>query len=740
MSSPVATEIVLKPSPSRPGPAPSSGGELPALLEAWGLRLLACGASVALLVCMLILPSGPSESDETRSWLLAFAVALPGGMALAAYHARLLARAAPAATARALAMGAGLLLLAFALRRAGAGDRFHHALLALAAVAALLAPMFAARLWRDPDDRAAGPYRAFALACLAVLVLLFVPSPALRPAPLLAALVLAALALPVLRLRLPFSVGARRGLDAAICVVIALVVIQLPEIVPYAPDLTLHHGFFLGPANDVLHGRAAIGDSWSQYGVGLIDFLGLAFSVIPIGFGTLALIVTGLATAQYLCVYGTLRLAGLGQLLAVATIAVAALGNLFSTIEFYAVFPSDTALRFGLPYLIVLSAVIGARYPANAGATRVAILGVLATGAVWSFEAFVYCGATYGALALVEALYAREHVLRRLLRAALLGLAVGAIAVLLFSLLTLLLDGHLRWTPYFEYLRLYSVSSYSTLPIVFFSAGPLMAAAIFLSAMSLLWLARYRPYTLTPPIRAALAGFTGFAIATFTYYLGRSHPNNLLVLLVPLVALGGLWSQVLLSAPTARWRLTLAGPLLLAAAMIAVAGLPSVKAKWRATALGLSVPRQGGSLRLSLEQLAENPVFDPRAPAAAALLDDLPASEPVAVVTEPELTTEVLMRAGRDNLLPVSNPREDDLIDSSDGRVLAAIRGLPAGTLLLTSPPPPPGALSPTSEPSEFTELQQRALGALHRRFGFQLVRRTPASIELVRLIPKSGG
>ena len=700
--------------------------------------MLACGALAVLLVCLLILPSGPSESDETRSWLLAFAIALPGGMALAAYQARLLASAAPATTARALAAGVGLLTFAFALRRAGAGDHLHHALIAAAAAAALVAPLLAARRRGERGDRE--PYRAFTLVCLAVLGLLFVPAPALRPLPLLGALVLVALALPVLRLRLPLSIRAGRALDAAVCVVIALVVVQLPTISAFAPNLIHHHGFFLGPANDVLHGRAVIAGSWSQYGVGLIDSLGLAFTVIPIGYGTLALILTVLVTAQYLCVYGTLRLAGLGQILAALTVAVAALGNLFSTVEFYSVYPSDTALRFGLPYLIILAAVVGARYPARARAARAAILGVLALSAVWSFEAFVYCGATYGALVLVEAIGAGDGVLRRVLRRALPALAVSAAAVLLFSLLTLLFAGSLHWGPYLEYLRLYSVQDLSALPIVFFSAGPLMAAAIFTSAVTLLWLARYRPDSLPAPIGAALAGFSGFAIATFSYYLGRSHPNNLLVLLVPLVALGGLWLQLLLSAPLTRWRLAPIGTLLLAASMIAVASLPSVHAKWRQTALGLSIPGQGGSLRLAVGQLAENPVLDPRAAAAAGMLDALPATKPVAVLIEPELTTEVLMQAGRANLLPISNPAEDSLIDSSGERVRSAIDELPAGTLLLTSPPPKRlGELALGGIPRDFNQLQEDALAALRARFAFRLIRRTRAGIELVRLVPRRG-
>jgi hypothetical protein len=725
----------------RPEPVVLTGGESPAAFELGALRLLACTAFAVLLICLLVLTGGPSESEETRSWLLAFVVAIPGGLALAAYQARMLAAAAPAALARALATGVTVLALAFLLRRLGGTDQLHHALIALASVVALAAPFLAARQWRDSVDCARVAPRAIAFASLAGLALLFVPSPTFWPDRLIGAVALAALMLLILHVRRPLPERARRPLDVAICVVIALVVIQLPNIFLFTPNLIHHHGFFLGPANDVLHGRAMIGDAWSQYGVGAIDFLALVFTVVPIGYGTLALIVVALTTAQYLCVYATLRLAGLGQVLAVMAISVAALGNLFSPINDYVVYPSATALRMGLPYLLVLFAVVGARYPARARAARVAILAVLAVGATWSFETFVYCAATYGALALVEAICHGTHIVRRVLRDGALGLAVSVAAVLLLSLLTLLFDGHLDWGPYFEYLRLYTVSGLGELPVVVFSAGPMMGAAIFVSAVTVLWLVRYFPWSLSAPMRAALAGFTGFAIATFTYYIGRSHPNNLLVLLVPVVALGGLWIQLLLTAPVARWRFVPIGALMLAAATIAVASKASVAAKWRETALVLAVPHQGGSLSLAFEHLAENPALDPRAPAAAALLDRLPPGQAATVLIEPELTTEVLMRAGRANLLPISNPTEDDLIQSSGDRVRAAAEALPTGTLLLTQPRPrQPGELGPVGLPREFNELQNAALAVLHRRFAFRLLQRTPSGIELVRLVLRKRG
>ena len=49
-------------------------------------------------------------------------------------------------------------------------------------------------------------------------------------------------------------------------------------------------------------------------------------------------------------------------------------------------------------------------------------------------------------------------------------------------------------------------------------------------------------FQVSGPALAGLAGFTGFAVSTFTYFLGRSHPNNALNLLVPFCALCCLWA------------------------------------------------------------------------------------------------------------------------------------------------------------------------------------------------------
>jgi hypothetical protein len=381
---------------------------------------------------------------------------------------------------------------------------------------------------------------------------------------------------------------------------------------------------------------------------------------------------------------------------------------------------------------MVLFATVGARHPARARQMRVAVLAAMGIAAAWSFEAFAYCGATYGALVLVEAIAARTDVVQRVARGAALGLGMSAAVVGLLSLITYLFGGSLDWGTYFEFIRLYSVDGFSQLPIVFFSPGPLMGAAIFSSAVVLLWLVTDRPEALSPQMRVSLAGFTGMAVITFTYYLGRSHPNNLLILLVPVVVLGGLWVQVLLSAPAARWRTAPIATILVAGGMIAVSAWPSVEQKWNDTALALGLPGRAGSLHGSLDRLAENPVLDQRALSGVELLAGrVPPGEPALVVTEPNLTTEILLRADRRNVLPISNPAEDALIASSTDRVVAAAERVPPGTLLLTS-------VIPEGYPG-FNELQQAALSALQRRFAFRQVEWTADGLELVRLVPEGG-
>jgi hypothetical protein len=723
-----------------PAAAPAVAGPSASATAVGALHVLAPAALLILLVCALLVVFGWSEALETRQWLLAFAVALPGGVVIAGRQARGIdeAQAAWAVAAAAIVLGFALVL-----RRAGSGDTLHHALVGIAAAAALAAPWLVRR--RVLGTATAG--YTTAMVALAVTSLLFIPDGALRSGRLVPALLLAAVTLVALLAtagREP-PPRLRVALDVVVAGTLALVVMTVPDI-RAAGDVVAHHqDFYLGPVNAVIHGRPMLAGTWAQYGVGVMDALRLMFAVVPIGYGGLSLIVVGLTAAQYALVYVTLRMAIRSQLLVGAILGAEIVAHLLGLDVAYFAVPSTSPLRFGLPYLVIALAVLAARHPSRARRARIAQLVVLAVSAVWSFEAFVYTAATFGLIVLVTEVAAGPGALRRVLRAGLAAVAVSAAAVIAYTLLVIARSGGADWGPYLDYLKLYSVRGFGQMPIIFFSPGPVMGAVIFGSVAGTIHLARTRSPAATPEQLAALAGFSGAAAAFYTYYLGRSHPDNLLNILLPTVVLGGLWAALLLQARPSPARLAGLGALLTAAAMLAVGGWPFAKIRWQDTAFAQAVPYadgkppgQGRSLVFALKRMWHDPVFDPRAASAVALLNrHLPPGAPALVLTEPDLTTEILVHGHRRNLLPISTPIEDDLIDSSDVLVRNAAREVPAGTLMLTTPPPKiPGQAAPNDNPPDFVGVQVVALDILHARFAFHRVETTRDGLQLVRLQP----
>jgi hypothetical protein len=418
--------------------------------------------------------------------------------------------------------------------------------------------------------------------------------------------------------------------------------------------------------------------------------------------------------------------------------------QVFNQLGSYLDYPSTGPLRFGAPYLIVGLAVWAACRPQHARPLRWASLLVVALAALWSFETFVYTIATITAISIITHLAEDGPALRRIVRDLLACLAAAADAIVLFTLGVAIFSGSPTWSPYIDYIRLYE-KGFGALPVAFFSTGPLMGALTILSAAGVTWVALERRTAVSVPARTALAGFTGFAMSTYTYYLGRSAANNLVHILPPVASYLTVWASVFLGeAGPARRAVSrpaataAAAALVLAASAIAVNAWPAVQDKWQDTALAQAVPfadggapGSGRSVRQSLQALWDLPVMDARAPAAVALIDrHFEPGRPVLALMGGDLTTEALMRSGRRNLLPISHPLEDDLIASSRGRVLAAVDRLAPGTLMLRSDDLGPAFIDP------FPALEQVALDAIRRRFRLHTVDRVE-TVRVMRLDPR---
>jgi hypothetical protein len=489
-------------------------------------------------------------------------------------------------------------------------------------------------------------------------------------------------------------------------------------------------------------------DIWAQYGVGVYYALLAALSVLPLNHGGLVLLLSTLMAAQYVLVYATLRTAVRSQALVIASVGAAVMANIFANLGAYAGYPSIGPLRFGPPYLVVAAAVAAARWPQHARAMRVAQLVVVAIAAVWSFETFVYTAVTWFALAALWAFGRARAGVQVFLRQLAAAAAVSVGAVLALTIGTRVAVGAWPdWTGYFAYLRLYSEGDLWNLPVDFWSPALLMAAAIFLSAVGLVSVARDERVQASGPVLAGLAGFTGFAASTFTYFLGRSHPNAILVLLVPVCALGCLWASVFIPPRGQDFRALRVVPValvLIVAASLVAFGLPNAVQRWDQTAFAQAVPFADGhlpghgglSLRTSLGELWAGRTHDDSVvDNAAVLLQRYDPGDGPALVLLPETTaimpqtTEALLKVRRDNLLPIGEPVEDNLIISRVWpRIVAAIDAVPDGTILLMSTSPPQ------------LPILQRALGELQQRFDFQVLESSPDGLQVIRLRSRPQG
>jgi hypothetical protein len=736
---------------------------------------LSSAAAFVALACMVVVLSGDSSRElHLGLWVLALAIALPLGTFLGARQDRRLAAIPQPTTRWALAFGTALLMFGLVLLRLFGIGSAQLTVLGLLAAAAYGVTELAARrpaifgrleawpTWAPVVAGASaivimsGLFLATAITRWAVVASVNQPFPSqlLVGVALTAVLVLAGVALVamlVLDRRTPRA-WRRHLFDVGLCVVLVMVVFHV-KLLPPIDNFVHHHDPYLGPVNDMAHGRTMLVATWSGYGVGVCYALLFALSVLPLSHGGLVLLLSALMAAQYVLVYATLRLAVRSQALVIAAVAAAVMANVFGEVHSYVVYPSVGPLRFGLPYLVVAAAVAAARWPQHARAMRVGQLVVIAIAAVWSFETYVYTAVTWFALVALLAFGPARAGLRVFVRELAVAVAVSVGGVLALTIGTRVLAGAWPdWAGYTAYFSLMSVGEWGHHSLDFWSPGLLMAAVIFLFAVGVVAVARDERVRASGPVLAGLAGFTGLASATFTYFLGESLAAQLPVLLVPLCALGCLWASIFLAPAEQGRRASRVVPIavaLVAAASLFVFSLPVAVPKWHQTAFAQAVPfadghlpgNGGPSLRASLEDLwagrtPEESIVDN----GAKLLQRYDPGDGPALVLVPQVrdriwvgnvTTEILLKVHRIDLLPISNPEGDSLFMSRVWpRVVAAIDTVPDGTILLTS----------TLQPQAGVPILQRARGELQQRFDFQVLETTPDGLQVIRLHARARG
>jgi len=533
----------------------------------------------AFLSSSVLLTAGPSNTVDTAFYLVTLCLLLPAALVVTRRLAGVLQSAGgPEAVsglaARATVALLGMLLVSRLVRFAGVPSSALLLPLSAAWGIGLVLAVRGVERRERPGARLepSGTYRMWILAAGlgAACVMAFLSPEVFRPIKLGASIAIAG-ALTAAHVLRPSSGGGRRlwPIDALAVALVVLTVTDLSGYLEYQrPDavtVTLgdgavltpeylsfahrtHEGFWLGPLNDVLHGRTLLVDVSSQYGVVSVYFLAAFFQVAPLGYGPLALLASFLTALQYAVAYAVMRLGGSARTLAVPAIAAASVGLLLGSIGSPADFPSTGGLRFGIPWLVVLIAVAWARWPHGRPVLRAAAIGLVAVASVWSFETFFYTCGAFAAVALVEVAALDRGRVRALGRDALAVAACCAAAHMTLALATRVVAGSWPdWSTYLAFLSAYAIgNNLYELEVDPWSPGMPIFLLHLSSAVALAALV-VRRRDLVRERRAqllAIAGSSGLALASFSYFAGHSHPNTLSYVALPALVVGCLWASL----------------------------------------------------------------------------------------------------------------------------------------------------------------------------------------------------
>ncbi len=490
-------------------------------------------------------------------------------------------------------------------------------------------------------------------------------------------------------------------------VIVAALLLAVPNVVlfrhaPVIPNIfggagivQFQHDYLLGPVNQLLGGGALLVNvPVSQYGVGVLYFIAGWFHLAPIGYGTFGALDSLLTALFYVAAYATLRIVGVGRGLASGALLVAVLAFIYNLYFAVGQLPEQGPLRFGLPMVVLLAAVIAERWPGRRRLADAAGLFALGISSVWALEAFAYTALVWAALAAAGAwLQEGEPRTRSFFTRLALGLGACVACHVSFALITLAGSGHLPdWGQYLAYAHAflfggeagtisYGFARWS--PGLALGAGTLAsAAAVILLAWRLPLLARAQRVAMI-----ALTGATAYEVAMLSYTDNRSSTYLLPYVALPLSMAGAIWLSLLVrsrSQRSAAWRGGVAFALSLAVLLVAVAW-PRIGSRFEFSALAHAYP--GGRLGPAIHRLWHMPPVDQRAPEGGRLLRRFMPQSRVLIVlpTTPDLGTEILMRTRRANLLFIGDPKADGLVPSVwRAKLTREVASLRSGQRLLT--------------------------------------------------------
>ena len=314
------------------------------------------------------------------------------------------------------------------------------------------------------------------------------------------------------------------------------------------------------------------------------------------------------------------------------------------------------------------------------------------------------------------------------------------IAVGLFTLFTYVRAKALPdWEIYLDYIKSYTIGGFGTLLIEPWSPWIFPVFIYFCSLM--IFLFRYFNLKIiknTGEDKIVL-GLTLFGIAQYSYFLGRSHPNNLFHICIPAIIILGYWLIKFFRnkdfpnlLQTTSKAVFYSGVILLV-----LVSWPSLKTKYLDKNTGLAiisnVKYAGGVAEWvkSEKKLILSGSQDPQVSEAHNLIDQyFPVQKKIPIILSNTNTTEILFTMNRDNIFQISGITEDSISLKNTNRLLALPLPIKEGDYLIIE-----------EEPAAYADINEysiaiQLLKKICRNFSFQPVENSPHRVSVVRLVP----
>lgn len=309
--------------------------------------------------------------------------------------------------------------------------------------------------------------------------------------------------------------------------------------------LTFHVGYlnpydfslYAGPINDTLHGKPPLSFP-STYGFFVIVFLANIFTIVPLSLFHLHIITAMLTTLGFIAFYvlANALLKNHGVAFLATILAVSA--NWLTGIGYRATFPQTGILRFGMWYVVALAIYGEVRFRQSpyARIARLVTDFMVALSFFWSFDAGAYIAASYLMFRWFMSLHASipktitgftAHLVHTI------GMIIGMI--LLVMLVSMLRYGVFPQWHYFWGSTSAFLSGPLLLPLPSLIIPWLVLAPLVISICHVLSVIGEQKHNRLDTSDTLLLFTACYGIIQFTYFIGRSHPNNLHHVILPSV-------------------------------------------------------------------------------------------------------------------------------------------------------------------------------------------------------------